>query len=345
MKKTTLTTLILLSLVIVCNAQKIWSVSKDATQKADFSEIQAAIDAASPGDYIYVYPSIYENGFSLGMPLIIVGPGYFLGDNPNTQVNKIPAIIKGEVTIGSNTSGAIITGLQIENHMSIQNASNVMIKRNYLSTMQISGSNGISFKQNYIYGSKNYSNANNSIYYYTINVKSNSSNISISNNFISTVKESRQYYYYQSILSESSTYCSVKNNIIFGELICENIDFQNNVLRSTWPCQLVNCSMNNNIAINDAFGTKNGNQANITMTTVFVGSTTNPSSDGKWQLKNGSPAKAAGVDGVDCGMFGGSDPYTLSGIPDIPTIYYFEAPDGASPTKGLPIHVKIKSRQ
>lgn len=344
MKKTTLTTLILLSFAFMCNAQKIWSVSKDVAQKADFSEIQAAIDAASPGDYIYVYPSIYENGFSLGMPLVIVGPGYFLGDNPNTQFNKMPAIIKGEVSIGSNTDGAIIAGLTIENHMAIQNASNVSIKRNKLKTLEISGSNDIKIKQNYFLGSKWYSGGLND-YWYTLFVKANSNNIQISNNFIATEGTSESYKYYRAFLNEQTTYCTLKNNVIYGDIYCYNTNFENNVLRFSYYCLLTSCSAYNNISSKEVFGTQNGNQTNITMATVFVGSTTNPSSDGQWQLKNGSPAKGAGLNGIDCGMFGGSDPYTLSGIPDIPSIYFFEAPDGANPTTGLPIRVKIKSRQ
>lgn len=123
--------LLFFALVFICQAQpKIWSVSKDAAQKADYSEIQTAIDAASPGDYIYVYPSVYDNGFTLGIPLVLLGPGYFLGDNPNTQVNKSPATIKGEVIIGTNTSGTLITGLNIQNKLTIQSTSNIMVKRN-----------------------------------------------------------------------------------------------------------------------------------------------------------------------------------------------------------------------
>ena len=41
----------------------------------------------------------------------------------------------------------------------------------------------------------------------------------------------------------------------------------------------------------------------------------------------------------------GPDPYVLSGIPDIPTIYSFFAPDGASEENGLPVEIKIKARK
>jgi len=336
----------LLALVLTINAQpKIWSVSKDAAQKADYSEIQAAIDAASPGDYIYIYPSVYEDGFYLGIPLIIVGPGYFLGDNPDTQINKSPATVKGEVSIGTNTSGAIITGINIENLVTIQGASNVLIKRNRIHSMEINSSTNITVKQNFIYEDTEFTFLNPHIHT-SIYVKNNSASIVFKNNFISATdtyfgpgKES------SFLRTENTTSCLVENNVVYGNFVGYNITFNNNVSRAGENKGGENCACFNNISGGGQFGTANSNQANVSMTAVFVGSASNPSADGQWQLKNGSPAKGAGLDGVDCGMFGGSDPYLLSGIPDIPVIYFFEAPDGASATNGLPVHIKVKSRQ
>jgi hypothetical protein len=353
MKTVSFFTLLLLAFVSVCNSQpKIWSVSKDAALKSDFSEIQAAIDAASSGDYIYVYPSVYENGFTLGIPLIIVGPGYFLGDNPNTQVNKSPATIKGEVTIGTNSSGTILTGLNIENKVTIQSASNILIKRNRIHSMEISSSTNILIKGNYIHSNSLYKEDGSFKYYSTINVKNNCASIIIQNNFITTTKinwgldsEAGAFTYYSFIRTESTTSSLIENNVLNGHFTGSNITFKNNISRAGVNKDATACSFYNNISSVDQFGTANGNQANVSMTTVFIGNATNPSADGQWQLKNGSPAKGAGLDGIDCGMFGGSDPYVLSGVPDIPAIYFFEAPDGASTTNGLPVHVKIKSRQ
>jgi hypothetical protein len=47
--------------------------------------------------------------------------------------------------------------------------------------------------------------------------------------------------------------------------------------------------------------------------------------DGKYKLKPGSPAIGAGIGGVDLGIFGGPNPYRLSGIPSIPAFYKLEA--------------------
>lgn len=100
-------------------------------------------------------------------------------------------------------------------------------------------------------------------------------------------------------------------------------------------------SIYNNIDAGDHFGTENGNQVNVDMSTVFVGT---GSTDGQWQLAAGSPAIGAGFNGVDCGMFGGPTPYVLSGIPSIPSIYIFDAPAIGSTAGGLPVRLSVKSR-
>lgn len=76
---------------------------------------------------------------------------------------------------------------------------------------------------------------------------------------------------------------------------------------------------------------------------VFVGS---GSTDGKWQLSTGSEAKGAGEGGTDCGMFGGTDPYILSGInQSLPRIYYLSSSGQGTATSGLQVHIKAKAAE
>jgi hypothetical protein len=67
------------------------------------------------------------------------------------------------------------------------------------------------------------------------------------------------------------------------------------------------------------------------------------STDGKWELRAGSPALVAGSAGVDCGAFGGPVPYILSGIPDLPHIYEADVPATATTDSGLPVTIKVMS--
>jgi len=67
------------------------------------------------------------------------------------------------------------------------------------------------------------------------------------------------------------------------------------------------------------------------------------STDGKWQLKAGSPAIGAGVGGIDCGAFGGLGPYILSGLPTGPVIYQLNVSSHSVTGNKLPVTIKVKS--
>lgn len=85
-----------------------------------------------------------------------------------------------------------------------------------------------------------------------------------------------------------------------------------------------------------------GNQYSVVMANVFVGAADN-STDGQWQLKAGSPAIGAGDAGIDCGMFAGTNPYRLSGIPSIPVFYKLTAPSRTATTNPYTITFSVKS--
>lgn len=73
----------------------------------------------------------------------------------------------------------------------------------------------------------------------------------------------------------------------------DNFIVQNNIVSFT-SYSPNNNSSSNNLADNTAFGNLNGNQQNVSMSSVFLytGST-----DGQYQLKAGSPAIGAGNGG------------------------------------------------
>ncbi len=80
-------------------------------------------------------------------------------------------------------------------------------------------------------------------------------------------------------------------------------------------------------------------------TNVFVGYPTQGSYsfDTRWQLTPTSPAKAAGLNGEDCGIFGGPNPYKLSGIHNRPLIYEVKAPVYVPNGSDLNITVKVRA--
>ncbi len=64
------------------------------------------------------------------------------------------------------------------------------------------------------------------------------------------------------------------------------------------------------------------------------------SPDGRFQLLPVGPAHDMGENGGDIGMFGGSEPYVISGIPPIPTITDIDVPAFGTIGDGITIHLK-----
>ena len=108
----------------------------------------------------------------------------------------------------------------------------------------------------------------------------------------------------------------------------------NNLVLTSRSHTYVNCNIKNNIFSFNQTGVTTGplsvngnNLVGQSVASVIVNSGT---TDGKFQLAAGSPAIGGGVDisgfKPDCGAFGSSDLYKLSGIPGVPSIYSLTVP-------------------
>jgi hypothetical protein len=311
----------------------IYHVNNNPGATGDFASIADAVYAANSGDTLYVYGSVTSYGNAgIGKKLTIIGPGYFLDENPDTQAIPLSAKIS-YFTIVSSGSETMITGLEI-GYLSIY-ANQVTIKRNYINNTS-AYYDAITLNANitdiYIY--QNYICTQSSSLK-CIEMKANVTNVVVSNNFIEHVW-STSYAVNLSTTASSIIY----NNVIKGHVTLYYTDFYNNILRIGNFNDYTNVNYFNNIGHSDQFAPcgENGNQCNISMSAVFKNS---GSKDGKWELAVSSPAIGAGATGEDCGMFGGAMPYKLSGIPsELPVIYYFHAP-GAGFT--IPVEIKAKS--
>ena len=314
---------------------------------APFSTINSAIEAAEAGDTIYVEGSaIAYAGFTLNKPLTLIGPGYFLIDNPMTQANPNPATV-GVTSFAPGAEGSLIMGMYFYHsaydggHLISFTTGDIVLKRNRLQRNAWSSYHG-------------YTN-------HTINIADNLSNISILQNYIERTADgngtaisignncfalniSNNYVYCQSgnTFSMSSTaIANVFYNVINGGMTLQNSNVHNNIMIAG-GVGATNCIVTNNIGHSTQFPLPNNKQM-VDMNTVF--DLENTSRDAKYTLLDNpsNPAIAYGVVGDDCGMFGGTTPYRLSGIPPVPAIYFFFGSPTGSNTGGLPVHVKIKS--
>ena len=309
MKKTFYTAFLATLLVISATTvhSTVLRVNNTPAITVPYATFQAAYNAATNGDTIYLEGSGYSYGtINISKNLVIIGPGYFLGQNPENQANISTAVID-YLYLNGACSGSKFMGLEIASiDLNGGLAQNIVFLRNRIinsmysdygiSSISVYYSN-IIFQQNFVQGSLSgrFENAvfRNNVFLGGLTINSFNNSVAFLNNVVGNANITM------------ATQCA--NNIFFGS------------------CNFTNCLLTNNICSASQAPAGNGNQLNVDMNNVFVCYTTCTgfSTDGRYQLKAGSPAIGAGSNGEDCGIFGGTDPYVLSGIPAIPAIYYF----------------------
>ena len=300
-----------LLLSITANA-KVWRVNNNAGINADFTTAQAANDGASANDTIFFEGSLYEYGLvTFDKKLIIIGPGYFLDKNENTQVSKLSAIItKATFTLGSENS--TITGIDFNGKSIIVNADNISIVRcnmDYVTLGSVTKSaNNTIINQCFFKGG----NTGALVAYGECN------NVVVTNCIIvnKTLRPSRKFH------------LIITNNYVSGNIDVYGSDIENNIVKGT---------------ISKGHGnTEYNNFESIVESEYFTKDNTSP--DLFYTLSGSSPALNAGKDGTDCGPSGGLNPYVLSGIPKGPHIYDATISTSANKEDGLNISIKIKTQ-
>ncbi len=310
-----------------------WRVNKNTAMDADFHTLRGAFDSS----YVQANDTLYLEGaggtygsVNLYKPLVIIGPGYLLGENNTNGASIAPARIT-EIDFETGTAGSVIMGCTIDKLDLFDNS--IVVKRNRIKRiyMQVDGLSDIYVIQNFIYSENDYE---------CIFLRNNSSNILIKNNFIKNDRSNT----YLAIEMESNAGAEIINNVIDGHIQIYNSVVQNNIMVDDTIRGTGN-TFSHNISHRD-FPSGTDNQEFVDMSTVFdTTCATCNTTDGKWQILGGSVAEGAGVNGEDCGMYGGLEPYKLSGIPNIPSVYFFNAATTGSATEGLSISIKARSNK
>jgi hypothetical protein len=337
-------------LISATASAKIWRLNNNnggtinPNIKTDFLQgvtLQQAHDSAKvlSGDTIHIEQSNTTYGNCIFTKrLTVIGVGYFLNQNPNTQVQTSFSSPVGNLTINNPAAaGTHILGLQT-GAISI-GVSNVKIAYNNFLYVGIGSGTSTSTDNTQILS--NYcSNGNSYFAIYSIAGAGLNTNISIYGNILLTSVS------YNAISLNSTCSGILKNNVLYSYYNCigslYNFYVVNNMGYTTsgGGNTFYNCVIEHNMGISAAmFQTPSGtgNTTNATNNTVqsfanmlFAGGT---SPDGYYKLQPGSPAKNAGKSGVDMGAFAGDFPYSLSGIANIPNIYQLNIatiPAGAS---------------
>lgn len=316
----------------------IWKVNNQTS--VSFASIQSAINSASvvDGDTLYIEGSsaLYD-GFTLDKRLVIIGPGYFLTENPETGVNATPVLIDNDALFQSGSEGSQLMGVRFSFNTFNDPApelytNNITIRKCYLPFgIKVATSiQGLNVLQNYFDNNQDYdaftlNTFNDPLVYGTV----------FMNNIVNADFENDN-------TSSTLSFAAVENNLFLEDVNVSTSTYRNNI----WLPQVSsNISVSAgvrefNLTLTVDLGTENNNQ-------IITGSSdlysTDGSTDGKWQIKSDSEFLTAGKEGTEPGPFGGNNPYELSGVPNIPIIYELTTTGIATDSEGLPVTIKVKA--
>lgn len=329
MKRGTKLALALVITSLVFNASvdaKVWRINGNVNISADFREPNAAAASAlvQPGDTLYLEGAVNSyTAFSLRKKLVMIGTGYLLSGangNPGLQYNTNHSRI-GNLQLDSLATGSTFIGI----------SALVYINSNV---------DSITFTRCDVNLQQNTSFPNSKIVALILNKCLGGFSIGsypLENPVITNC------IFTASVNADNVTNGLFRNNICLSNFSISNSYVANNYFLST--VNYPNCTVKYNIsATPNSLPAGNNNQNGVPSATMFVGT---GSSDARYQLRAGSPGIGAGepILGItpDIGAYGTPDPYRISGIPAIPTIYALTVP-ASVPASATTISVTFSTR-
>jgi hypothetical protein len=114
-----------------------WTVSNTSIIPAQFTTIQAAVNACTNGDTILIAGSntSYDTDLRISKSVVVIGNGAFT--NGYIISSKVGVIYLDSTSNTAQADGSRITGLQINNLIALNGVQNVIIDRNKISTIEL----------------------------------------------------------------------------------------------------------------------------------------------------------------------------------------------------------------
>lgn len=283
------------------------------------------------GDTLMIEGStIVHPDLTMTKRLVLIGPGYLLTQNPTTQYNPSPCVMS-RISIKPSASGSVLAGLTFSatqsSHAPFIEASNVIVMRCFVpNTLYLAGTtNNVQIIQNFFStGGVAYQQTSDRF-----------TNVTLRNNFI------YRQVYIPSTDNNQRLFSVVENNIFANGALLTAASFRSNIITSTSALfTITSAAIQNNLSVGSQLPAGNGNQT-YNASQLFVGEDGN-SPDGQYRIKSDSPYLTAGYNNTQPGIYGGTQPYVLSGMPAIPSIYEIQASGFASQQAGLPVIIKAK---
>lgn len=338
MKKTVLFLFCLF--IIQISYSTIINVDNDPNRPSGYYDnLQLAVNNATDGDTIYLYPSNTNYGnLTVDKTLYIFGGGY---DGTSGNVSQINTLYLDTSTSPStNPSGSSFQGLTISRiNCQKPNISNIVVVGNYISSYLTLNNNcsGWLISNNYLSSYISVNNnksiiiSNNLITYYKPIKTSNSKSIVISHNLFINWNYFESTY--NAIISDNIFICYSSASANAG---MANNNFINNL---SWRSTLNPCNLPPD------YNNGSGNLSNQDpQFETAISSSTSFDKSKDYHLKSSSPGKNAASDGTDIGPYGGNNPFVWGGIFSIPNITQSLITNPVI-NQSTPINVNVKANK
>ena len=348
-KTNLLVTVALMALTVTTATAKSWRINNDANMKPDFVNINAAMasDNVQPGDTLYLDAGCtIATDQEITKRVTVIGTGYFRPDAPHALAG-LSKILK------ISADYTKIEGLLLNEEVRV-NAQYVVIERCKVYHVNLCSDSYAMYnareaviRQCYIVqGIHGWDKSSVCPYY--------SNFVTIENCILA-----EGYSYIKDLVSPT-----IRNNIIYqtwningntGSYNLQNIDngiIQNNIIINRVDAAMTFKNIANSIVTNNVIFGSTENFPAYAADNLFVDNREGIfTKEGTWevdtyyQLAENSPAKGYGILGgvaVDCGAFGGPNPYVLNGLPAGFPYYTQASVDARSKNGKVNVSLKIK---
>lgn len=340
---------------LIIIAQNSYTVCNTPGVVADFASLQTAVDNVAPGSILYIFPGTNNYGsITISKRLNILGTGYMLDQNsePATSPNT-SGVVLDAFNFKPGSDNSLIEGLQFTANdatssnniyrLILDSVANITINRCFIN-LHDNGNPGnvlfytrnagnCIFNQCYLLMASPTVTHNLSGLFQEVGT---GSNLQFNNNIIDGKYDATGFTMNQLPYN----FLEPHGNIVFtNNTIIANLNqsrfcyytYINNFFINIKPSEVIDptaIQMNAATAANNITDAPNlfpagtSNQQNANINSIFVSSTFGyHSPEQKWMVQPGSFANTYGAGGIQCGAYGGTHPYVLSGIPNLPYTY------------------------
>ena len=306
-----------------------------------YTTVQAAVDASSAGDTVYVEPGEYQGSLQIDHDLIFIGPGWYqreVDSLTNTLTSR--ARLTSDLFITSDAEvgihGMWLRGLRLRDSSSVTSTSTYYESIVYLESSRNAVFVGCVFA---------YFQSSGSAYalYKFGNVDMLS--LTVSNCLFTGSRAIRSRYYASSTSQSNIAYVDFNNCVARGTVNITTGSVQNCILFSSLSTSgNPGLSASNCVFIGQPYTSSWGVPNSVWDVSEYAVFTRSGPVERFYQLKTTSPARGAGSNGNDAGLFGGPTPFVLSGIQNIPWIHQLNLTSQGSQGSGVDVNVKVRAQ-